>query len=78
MKVGDKVRVIGVPHLDGLPEETKQLFRACIGGVFEITDERQIPGLSKEFELLVRNTQVDAEHHELESIWIEVEFIEPE
>lgn len=77
MKVGDKVRVIGLPHLDGLPEESKELFKACVGGVFEITDERQIPGLSKEFELLVRDIQVDAEHHEFESIWIEVEFIEP-
>lgn len=58
-------------------EESRELFKACVGGVFEITDEREDAGYGKEFELLVKEVQVDDDHYELESIWIEVEFIEP-
>jgi len=75
MKPGDKVRVIGVPDsIKGLPDESQALFEACVGGVFKITDEREIAGVGKEFELLVSEVSM-GDKYAAEFIWIESEFI---
>lgn len=77
MKVGDKVRVTGIPA--GLPEnnvETRRLFELCLGRVFEIHSLRAVEGLPYNLiELLVGDVVGQADY--MHSIYIEPEFIEP-
>ena len=76
MKVGDKVRVIGVP--EDLPDndmQTKQIFELCLGRVFPIENLKQVEGLPYELvELLVGEVVGEADY--LHSIYIESEFLE--
>ena len=76
MKIGDKVRVIGIP--EDLPDnemQTKQIFELCLGRVFPIEDLKQVEGLPYELvELLVGEVVGEADY--LHSIYIEPEFIE--
>ncbi|UCH73456.1 MAG: hypothetical protein JSU82_14065, partial [Rhodospirillales bacterium] len=51
MKVGDRVRVIGIP--DGLPDndmDTKRIFELCVGRTFTVQDLTPVEGL--EYELI--------------------------
>jgi hypothetical protein len=78
LKIGDDVRVIGVPEsVQGLPEESKAVFKACVGGVYKITDERSGPYAGQEFELRVNEVwSDDREHYSCDTIWIEAEYLE--
>ncbi len=76
MKVGDLVRVIGIP--DGLPDndmDTKRIFELCVGRVFPVQDLTPVDDL--EYELVELHVgEVVGEPHFVHSIWIEPEFIE--
>jgi hypothetical protein len=76
MKVGDKVRVIGIP--EGLPDndiQTKQIFELCLGRIFPIEDLKQVEDLPCELvELLVGEVVGEADY--MHSIWVESEFLE--
>ena len=76
MKVGDKVRVIGIP--EGLPDndmQTMQVFEQCLGRIFPIEDIKKVEDLPHELvELLVGEVVGEADF--MHSIWIEPEFLE--
>ncbi len=76
MKIGDKVRVIGIPG--GLPDndmQTKRIFELCLGRILPIEDIKQVEGLPYPLiELLVGDVVGEPAH--MHSIWIEPEFVE--
>lgn len=76
MKIGDKVRVIGIP--EGLPDndmQTRRIFELCLGRVFPIEDIKQVEGLPYDLvELLVGEVVGEADY--LHSIYMEPEFLE--
>jgi hypothetical protein len=76
MKVGDKVRVVGVP--ERLPEndiETKRLFQLCLGRTFVIHSLKEIEGLPYNLvELLVGEVVGKADY--MHSIYIDPEFLD--
>jgi hypothetical protein len=76
MKIGDKVRVIGIP--EGLADndmQTKQVFELCLGRIFPIEDFKQVEDLPyKLVELFVGEVVGEADY--MHSIWVEPEFLE--
>jgi len=76
VKVGDKVRVIGIP--ENLPDNdigTRQVFELCVGRTFPVEDVRRVEGLDHDvIELLVG--EVVGEPDYMHSIYIEPEFLE--
>ena len=76
MKVGDKVRVIGIP--EGLADndmQTKLVFELCLGRIFPIENLKQVEGLPyKLAELFVGEVVGEADY--MHSIWVEPEFLE--
>ena len=76
MKVGDKVRVIGIPKgLSDNDMQTKQVFELCLGRIFPIEDIRPVKDLPYGLvELLVGEVVGEADY--IHSIWVEPEFLE--
>jgi hypothetical protein len=76
MKVGDKVRVVGIPKsLPGNDKQTKQIFELCLDRIFLIKDIKQVEGLPYELvELPVGEVVGEADC--MHSIWVEPEFLE--
>ena len=70
MKIGDKVRVIGMPF--GLLDDdlkTKTVFERCVGEIFEVEDFKD-----GRVELLVGRMMGEPRH--IHSIWIEPALLE--
>ena len=76
MKIGGKVRVIGIPpDLPDDEQQTKKIFELCLGRVFPIESLEHVEGLPHELiQLLVG--EVVGEPDFMHSIWIEPEFVE--
>jgi hypothetical protein len=79
MKVGDTVRLIGIPP--GLPDDeelqTRSLFEKCLGKSFRIIDLETVEGLP--YQLIKLNVgQVLGKSDYLDSIWVEPEYLEIE
>lgn len=76
MKIGDTVRVIGIPA--NLPDNeigTKHVFELCLGRTFRIEDLKSVEGLEGALaELYVGNVVGEPDY--MHSIWIEQEFLE--
>ena len=76
MKIGDLVRVIGIP--DGLPDndmDTKRIFELCVGCAFPVQELTAVEDL--EYELIKLHVgAVVGEPDFMHSIWIEPEFVE--
>ena len=76
MKVGDKVKLIGIPpdaH-DDEKLQTRTLFEKCLGGTFTVAGLETVEGLS------YRLVQLDVGHvlgeaAYLETIWVEPEYL---
>ena len=81
MKVGDRVKVIGIPRdiqdsKDDNDLATRSLFEKCLGGVFEIQALENVEGLDCPL-LKLDVGQVLGKESYMETIWIEQEFVEP-
>jgi hypothetical protein len=79
MKVGDKVRLIGIPPLPHHDEnmQTRTLFEKCLGQTFTIAGFKTVEGLPYEL------VQLDVGHilgkaSYLETIWVEPEYLKPD
>ena len=79
MKVGDTVRLIGIPP--GLSDDdelrTRSLFEKCLGKSFRIVELETVEGLS--YKLVKLNVgQVLGKSDYLDSIWVEPEYLKIE
>jgi hypothetical protein len=79
VKVGDTVRLIGIPP--GLPDDdelrTRSLFEKCLGKSFRIVELETVEGLS--YKLVKLNVgQVLGKSDHLDSIWVEPEYLKIE
>jgi len=79
VKVGDTVRLIGIPP--GLSDDdelqTRSLFEKCLGKSFRIVDLETVEGLS--YKLVKVNVgHMLGESDYLDSIWVEPEYLEIE
>ena len=77
MKVGDAVKLIGVPPglRDDADLQTKTLFEKCLGRTFEVKAIDTIEGLPHPMiELHVGH--VDGAEDFTQSIWVEPEYLE--
>lgn len=76
MKIGDNVRVIGMPEC--LPDDdmgTGRIFELCLGKTFPIKDLQSVEGLDyKMVELHVGEVVGEPDYAHM--IWIEPEFVE--
>lgn len=74
LKVGDRVRVLRVPPSveEQMPEETRQIFRRCVGQVLRIDGFDDYGHL----ELNVKDDGSQFPDHCDHSIWLESEFVE--
>jgi hypothetical protein len=76
MKIGDRVRLIGIPPnlKDDEDLKTRSLFETCLGKSFPIADFKSVEGLSYQL------VQLDVGHvwgkpEYMESIWVEPEYL---
>jgi hypothetical protein len=79
VKVGDTVRLIGVPP--GLPDDdelqTRSLFEKCLGRTFRIVELETVDGLP--YKLVKLNVgHMLGKSDYLDSIWVEPEYLEIE
>ena len=79
MKIGDVVRLIGIPP--GLSDDdelrTRSLFEECLGKSFRIVDLETVEGLS--YKLVKLNVgHVLGRSDYLDSIWVEPEYLKIE
>ena len=74
LKVGDRVRVLRVPPSveEQMPDETRLIFRRCVGQVLRIDGFDDYGGL----ELNVRDDGSQADDYREHTIWIAPEFVE--
>ena len=74
LKVGDAVRVLRVPPSvdEQMPEETRQIFRRCVGQILRVDGFDDYGHL----ELNVRDDGSQCTDHCGHTIWIEPEFVE--
>ena len=74
LTIGDRVRVLRVPPAveQQMPEETRQIFRRCVGHILRIDGFDDYGGL----ELNVREDGSQADDYREHTIWIEPEFVE--
>jgi hypothetical protein len=79
VKVGDKVRLIGIPpgvH-DRNELQTRTLFEKCLGEAFTIAEMNTVEGLSFQLARLdVGHILGKAPH--LETIWVEPQYLQLE
>jgi hypothetical protein len=79
VKIGDKVRLIGIPpdaH-DGEELQTRTLFEKCLGEIFSVAGLETVEGLPYQL------VQLDVGHvlgkaPYLETIWVEPEYLQLE
>ena len=79
MKIGDKVRLIGIPpdlH-DDEKLQTRSLFQKCLGRTFTVAGLETVEGLPYQL------VQLDVGHilgkaPYLETIWVEPDYLQPE
>ncbi len=73
-KVGDRVRITAIPPdvPQYMPEETREVFRRCLGKVFTVRDIDQHGRL----ELWVKNGRDRKRIGRADIIWIEPEYAE--
>jgi hypothetical protein len=76
MKIGDRVRLIGIPPnlKDDEDLKTRSLFETCLGKSFPIADLKSVEGLSYQL------VQLDVGHvlgkpDYMEVIWVEPEYL---
>jgi|GEM_PF-2101161 len=78
MKVGDWVRVVGVPHdvvdKDGI--NTRTIFEKCVGRFFRVEAIEQVDGLAYPLIELHVGRVLGYENYN-DSVWIEPEYLEP-
>jgi hypothetical protein len=76
MKIGDKIRIVGLPN--GLQDgemKTKSLFESCVGRIFPIVGIVPVPEIGSELlELQVGEALGHPPY--MHVIWIEKEFVE--
>ena len=79
MKVGDTVKLIGIPP--GLPDDhelqTRSLFEKCLGESFCIVDLETVEGLSCKLVKLNVGDMLE-KSESLDRIWVEPEYLEIE
>ena len=79
MKIGDKVKLIGIPpdaH-DGEELQTRTLFEKCLGRIFTVAGLETVEGLP--YQLVQLNVgHVLGEAPSLEKIWVEPEYLQLE
>jgi hypothetical protein len=79
VKIGDKVRLIGIPpdaH-DDEKLQTRTLFEKCLGKIFAVAGLETVEGLPYQLvQLDVGDILGEASY--LETIWVEPEYLEPE
>lgn len=77
MKIGDRVRITGVPpHLkDDEDLQTLSLFQKCVGKTFVVTGIEEPEGLQQKLVRLDVGHVVGEQTH-VHTIWIEQEFVE--
>ena len=70
--VGDSVKIAKMPKLDGMPKETVDLFRQCIGRRFSVA------GISSygHLEIEIRTELTGAFRNKNDTIWIEPDCVE--
>jgi len=79
VKIGDKVRLIGIPP-DANDDETLQtrtLFEKCLGKTFAIAGLETVEGLPYQLVQLEVGDVVGKDAY-LETIWVEPEYLQPE
>lgn len=77
MKIGDKVKVVGIPpdvH-DEDDLKTRSLFAKCIGKVFQVEGLEKVEGLDRPLVRLDVGHVVGKNSWE-HTIWVEPEFVE--
>ena len=77
MKVGDSVRVVGIPPDTHDREDmlTKTLFERCLGKCFPVTDLESVEGLPHPLARLEVG-EVFGQERDSEIIWVEPEYLE--
>lgn len=77
MKIGDKVRIVGIPP--GVRDEddlkTRSLFESCLGKVFQVEGLDKVEGLEHPLVRLDVGHVVGKKPWE-HTIWVEPEFVE--
>ncbi len=79
MKIGDKVRLIGIPPdaNDDNELQTRTLFEKCLGKTFAVAGLETVQGLPYQLvQLDVGDVLGNAAY--LETIWVEPEYLQPE
>ncbi|MCX6900697.1 MAG: hypothetical protein NT105_18610 [Verrucomicrobia bacterium] len=74
IKIGDKVRVLRIPPSveKKWPEETRQIFRRCVGKILRVDGFGKVGHL----ELNVKDDGSQSPDYCAHTIWIEPEFVE--
>ncbi len=77
MKIGDRVRIIGIsPNLpDDSELKTPEVFQRCLGHIFTISDIRQAAGLDHPM-IGLDVGEVLGKERCMETVWIEPEHLE--
>jgi len=79
VKIGDKVRLIGIPPdaNDDNELQTRTLFEKCLGKTFAVAGLETVQGLPYQLvQLDVGDVLGNAAY--LETIWVEPEYLQPE
>ncbi len=71
ISVGAVVKVIGIPGLDSMPEETRSVFKAALGREFRVAGHGRYGHLELEL-----GPGLDAQFGGMNTIWIEPELVE--
>jgi hypothetical protein len=75
VKVGDKVKLVGIPPdiRDRERMQTHTPFEKCLGRVFKVTELERVEGLQYPLARLEVGHAVGKKHSEV--IWVELEFL---
>jgi hypothetical protein len=76
VKVGDKVKLVGIPPdtRDREDMQTRTLFKRCLGRVFKVTELEHLEGLLYPLARLAFGHVVGKKRYS-EVIWVEPEFL---
>jgi hypothetical protein len=78
VKLGDKVKLIGIPPIpDDDKLQTRKLFEKCLGKTFTVNGLESVEGLSYQLVRLDVGHTVDKGSY-LETIWVEPEYLQLE
>jgi len=79
MKIGDKVRLIGIPGdvRDRDDMRTRTLFEKCVGQVFDVADLETVEGVPYQLAKLNVGHVIGQEEH-MQAIWVEPQYLQTE